>query len=104
MAPTNLFVNIRLIFVLNKAKLFDCLVKMNIPSPRGLPESINGLIQLTYPSSFIWNDKTFMLCHEHILFKAPVKEGCLDIHLPDFIIIVSFYRKQNPNGFDHSYW
>ena len=95
MAPTNLLVNTRFIFILNKAKLFDCLIKVNIPSSWGPLKSINGSARLTYLSSILWIDKTFRLCHVHILIKASIKEGYLDIHLPDFIVIISRYCKQN---------
>ena len=102
--PTSLLVHTRLIFIFEKAKLFDCLIKSKIPTSGCLLQSINGSLKLANLLRILWVNKALWLCYVHILDEVSIKECRLDIHLPYLIVIICGYGKQNPDGLEHDYW
>ena len=75
-APTHFIVNIGFSKSLYKTICFDHTIKAFIPTPRGLQQSINGLLELAHFVRTLWIDKTFWLHYIQLSF---------DIHLLDFI-------------------
>ena len=73
--------------ILYKSICFDHTIKVYIPTPRGLHQSINGSLELAHLVSTFWIDKTFWLHHIQLFFKISIKACSFDIHLPNFIII-----------------
>ena len=55
-----------------------------------MPESKYALMQLAYHVFLTFGHETIWLHHINVLFKITIKEGCLDINLPYFIIIICY--------------
>ena len=86
-APTHFLVNTGFTASLYKTICFDQLIKVYIPTPRCLHQSIDGSLELENFVSTFRIDKTFWLHHIQLFFKISIKECSFDIHLPNFIII-----------------
>ena len=67
-SPTHFLVNTGFSKSLYKTICFDHIIKPFIPTPRGLHQSINGLLELTRFVSILWIDKTFGLHHIQLFF------------------------------------
>src|SRR5215216_1345092 len=86
-APTHFLVNTGFSKSLYKTICFDHTIKMFIPTPRGLHQSINGSLELAHFVSSLWIEKTFWLQHIQLFFQKSIQECSFDIHFPNFIII-----------------
>ena len=83
--PTHFIVNTGFTASLYKTICFDKLIKAFIPTPRGLHQSVNGLLELAHFVSSLWIDKTFRLHHIQLFLQKTIQECSFDIHLPNFI-------------------
>ena len=83
-APTHFLVNTGFTASLYKTIYFEQHIKVYIPTPRCLHQSIDGSLELAHFVNIFWIDKTFRLHHIQLFF---IKECNFDVHLPDFIII-----------------
>ena len=72
-APTHFLVNIDFTASLYKTICFDQLIKVYIPTPRCLHQSIDGSLELAHFVSTFRIDKTFWLYHIQLFFKS-IKE------------------------------
>src|SRR3989337_2410461 len=84
-APTHFLVNTGFTASLYKTICFDQLIKVYIPTPRCLHQSLDGSLELAYFASTFRIDKTLLLHHIQLFFKKSIKEYSFDIHLTDFI-------------------
>ena len=84
-APTHFLVNTGFTVSLYKTICFDQLIKVYIPTPRCLHQSIDGSLELAHFVSTFRIDKTFWLHHIQLFLTKTGKKTCFDIHLPDFI-------------------
>src|SRR5215216_7717731 len=85
-APTHFLLNTSLSISLEKSKLFDHLIKAEIPTLGCLLQSIDGSLKLAYLISILRIDKTLRLYHIQLFFNITIEERSFDIHLPYFII------------------
>src|SRR4051812_43228140 len=88
-APTHFLVNTRLSTSLNKSKLFDHLIKAEIPTLGCLLQSIDGSLKLAYLVSILRINKTLWLYHIQIFFNVAIEEHSFDIHLPYLIAAIA---------------
>ena len=84
-APTHFPVNTGFTASLYKTICFDQLIKVYIPTPRCLHQSIDGSLELAHFVSTFRIDKTFWSYHIQLFFNKSIKECSFDIHLSDFI-------------------
>ena len=58
-------------------EVFECV----IPSPRGLFEAIQCLVELVYHVRMFWIFKARRLCNIHLFFNLAIEKGTFHIHL-----------------------
>ena len=71
-APTSFLVHTRLIFVVEKNKLFDCLIKTKIATPGCLLQSINRSLKLANLVRILGIDKALGLFHVNFLEEVSI--------------------------------
>ena len=87
-APTNLLLYNRFILVLYEVKFRNLFIKIDVPAPICLLQSINRFPKHAYFVA-IFGCKPLRLCPVHFLCQISIKESCLYIHLPKLIHIMS---------------
>ena len=78
-APTHFLVNTGFTTSLYKPICFDYFIKVYIPTPRCLHQSIDGSLELAHFVSTFRIDKTFWLNHIQLFFNKSIKECSFDI-------------------------
>ena len=103
--PTDHFVHIRFVFVLNEVIRCDHLIKSHVLTPRYLLQSINGPLKLSH---FLWKligCISLRLYHIHLFLKVSIEKCSFYIHLPDVVIVLCSYGKKNFDLLNHrNYW
>lgn len=84
------FINTQFLFIFDKIKHFDYLIKINIPAPRGLFRSKYGLDNLAYIVS-IMDSKHFGLCRIHFPLYITSQEYSFVILMPYLIFMICNY-------------
>ena len=84
-APTHFFGNTSFWQTLYKPKIFDHLIKVHIPTPRCLLQSMEGSLELAYLLASLGSTKPFWLYHIQSFLTKIGKETRFDNRLPDFI-------------------
>ena len=73
-APTHFLANTSFLQTLYKPKCFDHLIKVYVPTPRCLLQSIEGLLEFAYLLASLGLTKTFWLYHIQPFPTETVKE------------------------------
>jgi hypothetical protein len=63
-------------------------VKLGIPGPGCLLQSLQCLVKVRYLVFFTIDDETIRLGDIHLLLKITVEEGVLDVHVMDFPVLL----------------
>jgi hypothetical protein len=67
-----------------EAQTQECFMKLVVPLPRALLQTIKGLLEVTNHMLLSWLHKSFWLNHIYIFFQITIKKGRGDIHVVHF--------------------